>query len=762
MTRHRFFLLAFSLVAASLAGAQHNTRTVTNSVGMKMVSIAPGSFEMGSDAKPLPAALLNGKGIMSNRSETGDFDEHPSHKVTLTHRFLIGETEVTIDQFRQFRPDYKGNPTYAPYATGVSWDDAMEYCKWLSKKEGKPYRLPTEAEWEYVARAGTNSPFSSGDEPPAAGTPNAWGVEDMHSSPAEWTLDWYGPYSPQNQIDPVGLASGIAKVVRGGGLDYRRTKPGEIFPANLPFFARSANRASMAPSFRGEAGDGVIGFRIVQAPMPKTRPEPYQPLFFQTAVKKDAVLLKQGPNSEKPFYHTHLLFPDLGTNSMPKVGWKLGLAEGLGVAYHNSAVQELPNGDLLAAYYNTPDREDDPDQTVLIMRRRHGSETWDMPEPWPYFADAANAAPVIWNDKGKVWLFWGSPRLIGAYPFQYTTSMDNGVTWSEVQFPNLQGPVGRYVSQPINSVVRAKDGTIYLPTDATGGGSISAVWATSDDGKTWRDTGGRTAGRHTTLVIGKDGSLLGFGGKNSNIDGFMPLAISKDGGKTYEKVKTQFPPLGSGQRPSVIRLASGRLFFVADLNPEKKMKGPHDAGSFVALSDDDGKTWTTRRLPELLTVGYVTAAQGANGIIHIVTSKNKAGNVEIELNESWVLQGGAAEESASTIHEVKNYHESYANGKPKAAWSAGIGDDGRYLLEGKQTIYYRNGQKQWETNYHLGFKTGTETFWSEKGAKLWEKTYGNNGEWTWRLYGKDGKVTAESNWKNKTLVQAKLGSEVHE
>ncbi len=117
----------------------------------------------------------------------------------------------------------------------------------------------------------------------------------------------------------------------------------------------------------------------------------------------------------------HELFPDLAGKSMPDVGWKLGLAPGLGINYHNSAIQVLPNGDLLAAYYNTPDREDDPDQTVMIMRRRAGREDWDMPEPYPDFADAGSRRTrhlerhQIHPD--KVWMFWGFPRLIGAPPF---------------------------------------------------------------------------------------------------------------------------------------------------------------------------------------------------------------------------------------------------------------------------------------------------------------------------------------------------------
>ena len=70
------------------------------------------------------------------------------------------------------------------------------------------------------------------------------------------------------------------------------------------------------------------------------------------------------------------------------------------------------------------------------------------------------------------------------------------------------------------------------------------------------DTAGRTAGRHSSFVLGKDGSLIGFGGKNSHLDGRMPKSVSTDGGKSYTNSKTDFMPLAGGQRPAVIRLAS--------------------------------------------------------------------------------------------------------------------------------------------------------------------------------------------------------------
>jgi len=234
----------------------------------------------------------------------------------------------------------------------------------------------------------------------------------------------------------------------------------------------------------------------------------------------------------------------------------------------------------------------------------------------------------------------------------------------------------------------------------------------------------------------------------------MPKAVSRDGGKTYVVSKTPFQPLGSGQRPSAIRLASGRLFFVADLFDKKKL-GPAGAGAFVALSDDDGETWQKRQLPGVVTVGYTTATQAANGLIHIVTSKNQP-DLEIELNEAWVLKGGP-EVSSGTPKAVHAFHDNYASGKARATWSGGISSDGMYRLDGPQVFYYESGKKQWEATFQAGRRAGTETWWSESGRKLWERTFGSDGEWTWKLYDAAGHVTAESRWKGKVLLDAKLG-----
>ena len=141
-------------------------------------------------------------------------------------------------------------------AIGVTWINAVTFCKWLSKKTGKNYRLPTEAEWEYACRAGTKTPYSFGDDPDkledyawfednsdektqevARKKPNPWGLYDMHGNVREWVLDFYSPrtYAENARngpaVSPEGPARGKVHVARGGAYD------------SLPEELRCADRA---------------------------------------------------------------------------------------------------------------------------------------------------------------------------------------------------------------------------------------------------------------------------------------------------------------------------------------------------------------------------------------------------------------------------------------------------------------------------------------------------------------------------------------
>jgi formylglycine-generating enzyme required for sulfatase activity len=170
---------------------------VTNSIGLKLVLVPAGEFRMGG-VEPAEAVVQRFPGY---DMQPQDFrDEYPRHRVRITKSFYMGQTEVTVGQFRRFcqeagyrtqaETDGQGGWGYDP-AVGrcqgrqpqfnwanpgfvqteqhpvinVTWDDARAFCQWLTKQEGHGYRLPTEAEWEYACRAGTTTRYPSGTEP---------------------------------------------------------------------------------------------------------------------------------------------------------------------------------------------------------------------------------------------------------------------------------------------------------------------------------------------------------------------------------------------------------------------------------------------------------------------------------------------------------------------------------------------------------------------------------------------------------------------
>ncbi len=299
--RWRLLFASVACVVACSTKPTWSQEVSSNSIGMKLVRIPAGEFMMGAE---------------EDRSHTlSDFPycdpkwldgEAPRHPVRITKSFLMGQYEVTLGQFLTFYHDvhYKTdierdpNPSWGydpsgkklvesmnfrPWAPGwkiemdhpviyVSWNDAMAFCEWLSKKEGKSYRLPTEAEWEYAARAGSNHRFFFGNDPEmlvqfanvadadrkqisgkatlaafddtGAKTeeklpfpflprhdgyawtapvgkyqPNAFGLHDMLGNAWEWCADWYDTqYYERSPIDdPQGPSSGTVRVIRGGG-----------------------------------------------------------------------------------------------------------------------------------------------------------------------------------------------------------------------------------------------------------------------------------------------------------------------------------------------------------------------------------------------------------------------------------------------------------------------------------------------------------------------------------------------------------------
>jgi len=247
-----------------------------NPVGMKFIRIEAGEFMMGSP-------VVEGRGTIRGEDEI-------LHRVRISRPFLLGATEVTQGQWekvmgtrpwagRRFVREGENYP-----AVYVTWQDCTDFCTRLGRDGKATYRLPTEAEWEYACRAGTQGAFSFdlkrvkeskrlkhyaafggfglGPEEkhappvPAASEPNPWGLYDMHGSLWEWCRDWYGPYrvgeGKKPVTDPGGPATGEMRLARGGSW------------FNEIIHCRCAGRLPLPP----EAAKDSLGFRVVAVEWP--------------------------------------------------------------------------------------------------------------------------------------------------------------------------------------------------------------------------------------------------------------------------------------------------------------------------------------------------------------------------------------------------------------------------------------------------------------------------------------------------------------
>lgn len=240
-------------------------RAVLQNPPANMVFVPPNAFTMGSPTNDLDHSIF----------------EVPQTTVILTRGFWIGQHEVTQGEYLEVMgtnpSNFPGDPTRP--VSSVTWFDATNYCDKLTQRElaagripaGSEYRLPTEAEWECAARAGTSTRFSYGDDPGYNSTtnyawfldlahpdltvhsvgqklPNAWGVYDMYGNVWEWCQDWFGNLSGGTQTDPTGPGfNPNGKVMRGGAYDYPNSS------------CRSASRLFRPPN----QPDTDVGFRVV-------------------------------------------------------------------------------------------------------------------------------------------------------------------------------------------------------------------------------------------------------------------------------------------------------------------------------------------------------------------------------------------------------------------------------------------------------------------------------------------------------------------
>ena len=298
--------LAMVLLLAGCAGPEG--AAPRTGAGPAMVRVPAGRFWMGS-RDSLGEIIAKGGGEAQTYER-----EFPRHQVEITRPFLLAATEVTNAQFAAFVQAtghvtdaqrqgqghiwkkgfvaQKGADWLHPQGPAsniagreghpvvqVSWRDAQAYCQWLSQREGRLYRLPSEAEWEYACRAGSETPFAFGEtvsaeqvnyfakKPYPGGFPgpyradtipagslaaNAWGLHDMHGNVWEWCADFYDPeyYKFSPLADPAGPGQGQERVVRGGAYNFSAVG------------VRSARRWGRAP----DQGFSQVGFRVAAQP----------------------------------------------------------------------------------------------------------------------------------------------------------------------------------------------------------------------------------------------------------------------------------------------------------------------------------------------------------------------------------------------------------------------------------------------------------------------------------------------------------------
>jgi hypothetical protein len=540
------------------------------------------------------------------------------HEVSITQPFRIASRAVTCGEYARFRPRHRalmekfgGDWSPDAPATMVTWNDAVAYCEWLSETEGIPCRLPTEAEWEFAAKA---------DLPGAA---NGIG---------EWCLDWWAPYGPGKVTDPLGPAEGTVRVIRGAG------KP--------PADKRVANRSGSVPGDRRVD----LGFRVVRAVLPEGEIRPAEkPATVFTKVSQTPKIWPE-PAVDEPRFADAVPFivPPEDILSLPY--WR---------RHHVPSLTWCDNGDLLATAFTAP--ADNSDQmAILISRLRDGQEQWDPPTRFFIAPDRNVTSAVLYNaGNGELHHYNGiASSRFHDFTMIKRVSKDNGASWSKPrvvrEYPTVAGSDKAWHGEPRMwphmDIVTRDDGALLFPTDAYSYGG-TAVMISRDNGESWTEwtrfgwqpeqyarpngSAGWIAGIHAPVVQLKDDRWLAFG-RAHDIDGRSPCSISSDDGKTWRYQASPFPPLHPGQRAVLERLKEGPLLFVSYAKAKDGLMMTDAAGQeravhgmFAALSYDEGKSWPEIKLIPLSAKqpykapggGYLSCVQTPDRMIHLINSR---------------------------------------------------------------------------------------------------------------------------------------------
>jgi formylglycine-generating enzyme required for sulfatase activity len=588
---------------------------------IEFVEIPKGSFIMGADLDPSFIIADKSKAWRSIFIQ----DEFPVRNVRISKDFAISKYEITNIQYEQFDPNHKqlrGN--FMEISTkdneavvNVSWEEAMRFANWLSKNDlNFDYRLPTEAEWEYVARAGKRTAFNDGNEVDiyennpftrdqmekmnyqwpypftwsngcrgwvtwktndcigiddvypsktqikkvdltvGQSGPNIFGVYDLHGGVEEWVMDWYGFYNKKEIKDPVGPITGDFKVSRGGSHN------------NHVQFARSANRMSSAINDRHY----FLGFRVVRVPKYQKLSSNYikQPK-RNWAVDVSQQKYKWGQDTEKPVFSMVSLFdlvPKLDDGShygsdaqLRQFGFDPQKNEPLltGPLYthnHSATVAWCANGDILASWFSG-ESETGTDLTLVASRAKRkndGTFQWTYPSDFLKAADRNMHGSNIITDK-------------------------NGVLHQMASI----GISGRWDKLALGYRSSSDNGASWSPVRM-----VLELDHALNDGCSMQGNMFEASNGDLVFVVDDEGDEISNTGS---------LVVSSDGGKTWKR-RGHSSTTGEIQRIAGLHSA---VVEIADLNGDNKtdlLALARDNGAYYggkvpqSTSVDGGKTWT--------------------------------------------------------------------------------------------------------------------------------------------------------------------------
>lgn len=608
-------------------------QTDTNSI--EFVPIPSGSFVMGADLDPWHIAADKKKDWRSIFIQ----DEFPHRKVQISTPFEISKYEITNIHYEQFDAQHRLMRGHFMNISEedneavvyVSWEEAVAFTQWLSGQDsGYDYRLPTEAEWEYVARARTNTPFGNGisgniytlnpfsesqmdlknyqfpypftwtngcrrwagwlpenctgvedvypdknnikDADLTVGTtgPNDFGVCDMHGGVEEWVLDWYGPYMAGDTIDPLGYKSGDFKVSRGGSHN------------NHVQHTRSSNRMASARNDKHY----MLGFRVIRVPKGQKidRPKAKQPVRpWADQVSKDKY--DWGVDQLKPLFSIASLYDRIpilpggahsgSSKQIRQFGFdpekKIPLRTGpLYTHNHSPTICWSENGDILVSWFSG-ESEIGPELTLLASRGKRqidGSLSWTEASEFLKAADRNMHGSNLLNNS-----------------IAYTNQKDPDFTLHQMA---SIGVAGRWDKLALGYRSSSDNGTSWSPVKMileldhgkNNGATMQGNMFQTDDGK-------------LIFVTDDDGDSKSATGS---------LVVSADNGVTWER------RAHSTNTPDSLRIAGlhAAVAETGDMNGDHKndlLAFGRDAGKYYSgkapksISFDGGHTW--ERMPSV-------------------------------------------------------------------------------------------------------------------------------------------------------------------